>query len=289
MSEESAVVRARSYYDSRAADEFYFQVWGGEDIHVGIYEDREESIFDASRRTVRRMASRLSHRGPGTRVLDVGSGYGGAARHLAREKGLRVDCLNLSLLQNRRALRMNRDGGLDGRIRLMVADFENMPVAADSYDVVWSEDSLVHSADRRRVLEEVDRVLRPGGELLFTDLLESPDCPPEILAPIHARIHLESLGSFAGYRRAAAELGWRELAVIDLSRHLGEHYRRVGEALEERRPTLAADCDPDYLDNMEAGLRLWASAGSSGHLEWGIFHFRKEAQASAKDIRASAT
>ena len=26
------------YYDSAAADNFYFNIWGGEDIHIGIYD-----------------------------------------------------------------------------------------------------------------------------------------------------------------------------------------------------------------------------------------------------------
>ena len=34
---ESATTVARDYYNSSDADHFYAQVWGGEDIHVGMY------------------------------------------------------------------------------------------------------------------------------------------------------------------------------------------------------------------------------------------------------------
>ncbi|HCE41422.1 MAG TPA: SAM-dependent methyltransferase, partial [Alcanivorax sp.] len=47
----NAVNTARDYYNSDDADQFYARVWGGEDIHVGLYENDEEPIFDASRRT----------------------------------------------------------------------------------------------------------------------------------------------------------------------------------------------------------------------------------------------
>ncbi len=269
----TAVERARDYYNSESADHFYFQIWGGEHIHLGIYEG-DTSIREASLRTIRRMASLVTPGTAGRRALDVGSGYGGSARFLARRHGLEVDCLNLSLVQNRRTLRMNAEQDAAG-VRVLAADFEEMPLAAESYDLIWSQDSLVHSARRRRVLAEMDRVLAPGGEVVMTDLMASPSCPPETLGPILARIDLDSLGSFDSYRRTARELGWREAAVVDLSEQLPTHYRRVLEDLENRYDELVAGCDREYLDNMRRGLRLWVDAGRDGQLEWGILHFRK--------------
>ena len=38
------VETARSYYNSDDADNFYFHVWGGTDIHIGLYEIPGESI-----------------------------------------------------------------------------------------------------------------------------------------------------------------------------------------------------------------------------------------------------
>jgi sarcosine/dimethylglycine N-methyltransferase len=48
----TAVKTAQEYYNSDDADNFYFHVWGGEDIHVGIYQSPEEDIATASERTV---------------------------------------------------------------------------------------------------------------------------------------------------------------------------------------------------------------------------------------------
>ena len=53
------VAIAEEYYDSGDADKFYFDVWGGEDIHIGLY-DGTDDIKEASRRTVERMASKLT-------------------------------------------------------------------------------------------------------------------------------------------------------------------------------------------------------------------------------------
>ena len=72
--EQTATKTARDYYNSEDADLFYAQVWGGEDIHIGLYQQPDESIFDASRRTVEHMASRPRRPGAQTRVLDIGRG-----------------------------------------------------------------------------------------------------------------------------------------------------------------------------------------------------------------------
>jgi len=46
------VETARQYYNSDDADNFCFHVWGGEDIHIGLYALQGESIATARRRTV---------------------------------------------------------------------------------------------------------------------------------------------------------------------------------------------------------------------------------------------
>ena len=59
-----AVNIAREYYNSNDADNFYAIIWGGEDIHVGLYETENEPIVDASHRTVRHIANCLGDIGP---------------------------------------------------------------------------------------------------------------------------------------------------------------------------------------------------------------------------------
>lgn len=43
----AAVAQAEAYYDSPDADSFYFTIWGGEDIHIGMYESDDEPIVPA--------------------------------------------------------------------------------------------------------------------------------------------------------------------------------------------------------------------------------------------------
>lgn len=271
----NAVSVARDYYNSDDADNFYYEVWGGEDIHIGLYRSAEDSIASASEKTVAAMADELGLSERGAKIADFGAGYGGSARWLAREYGCHVSCVNLSEVQNERNRAITAESGLDDQIQVFDASFELAPLEDRAYDHVWSQDSLLHSADRTQVLREVDRILRPGGTFIFTDPMQADDCPDGVLQPVFDRLHLESLGSPGFYREAAARLGWKELGCRDLTAQLVAHYARVRHELISRRAGLADKISPAYVDRMIEGLANWVGAGSSGHLFWGILHFGK--------------
>jgi sarcosine/dimethylglycine N-methyltransferase len=270
------VAVTRDYYNSSDADNFYATIWGGEDIHVGLYREPGETIFAASRRTVETMAALLPPLKSDYTVLDLGSGYGGSARYLAQRFGCRVTCLNLSEIQNQTNRKLTTQAGLSDRIQVIDGSFEDLSFAAPaSYDVAWSQDAILHSGNRELVLREVDRVLKPGGCFIFTDPMQSDDCPTELLAPVLERIHLSSLGSPAFYRATAAKLGWQEGQWHDFLPDLIQHYTRVREEICQRQTELLNVCSPDYLTRMKAGLQHWIDAGTAKRLQWGIFLFRK--------------
>ncbi|HVX46011.1 MAG TPA: methyltransferase domain-containing protein [Mycobacteriales bacterium] len=268
----SAAVRtARDYYNSTDADSFYFSVWGGEDIHVGLYDAPDEEIAPASRRTVERMAGKLEL-GPDSHVLDIGSGYGGAARYLAGTYGCKVTCLNLSEVENQRNREFCAQQGLQDLIDVVDGSFEDLPFEDSHFDIVWSQDAMLHSGDRVRVLQEMSRVLRRNGEFIFTDPMAAQDCDRAALRPILDRLHLESMGSVDFYRRELTRLGMRSVDFEDHTAQLSTHYRRVLEETERHEATL--EVSTAYLTPMKIGLRHWVDGGNSGNLAWGIFHAR---------------
>ncbi len=273
--EDEVVATTRNYYNSADADRFYHEIWGGEDIHIGLYEKEGEPIFEASHRTVERIANMIEGLNEHTRVLDIGSGYGGSARHLARHFGCHVACLNLSEIQNERNREKNRAAGLELAINVVDGSFEDIPAPDESFDVIWSQDSILHSSQRARVFAEVNRVLAPGGQFIFTDPMCNPDTPRKDLMPILKRIHLDSLGSVEYYRDLAEGLDWEEADWVDLTDQLVNHYSRVHEELEARAAEVASIIGTDYIENMKAGLRHWVDGGKAGRLQWGILKFRK--------------
>ena len=268
-----ATKAAETYYDSSDADEFYFHVWGGEDIHVGLYEDGL-SIKEASERTVGALMEELGELTADDHVLDLGAGYGGAARRLNRRFGCKVTCLNVSETQNARNREMNEAGGYDG-VDVVYGNFEQLPFPDETFTVAWSQDAFLHSGRRMKVIGEVARVLKPGGRLVFTDPMQNPNAPADIMAPILSRIHLSDLASFDFYREAAKEHGLEVVAMHDLSPQLPRHYGQVRKDLESRRDEIEKLASKAYVERMLEGLGHWVNAGDAGHLAWGIMVLRK--------------
>ncbi|GJL55513.1 MAG: hypothetical protein NPIRA02_26450 [Nitrospirales bacterium] len=275
MTYSQTVDTAREYYNSSDADRFYATIWGGEDIHVGLYEKESDTISEASRRTVEKMASCVLGIDQKSRVLDIGSGYGGSARFLAKTFGCQVGCLNLSEIQNKRNRELNAIQGMSLSINVVDGSFEDIPLPDGSVDIVWSQDAILHSGNRKRVIEEVVRVLAKGGQFIFTDPMQSENCPSSSLKPILDRIHLDSLGSIPYYRKLATELGLKEIQVLDLSEQLANHYGRVLKEISAHRNTLIQVCSEGYVEKMKEGLQYWIDGGNAGHLTWGILHFQK--------------
>lgn len=270
-----AAAAVEAYYDSSDADIFYERVWGGEDIHIGIYEPGR-SIYESSRKTVELMASKLNRLNQSSRVLDLGAGYGGSARYLASAYGCHVTCLNLSDVQNEKNRLLNRQQQLDDNIEVLHGSFESIPAEAESFDIVWSQDAFLHSDRKSWVLREIHRVLKPGGQLIFSDPMQADDCPPDVLQPVYDRLNLESMGSFAFYRQHLKELCFEEVECKDLTIHLGTHYDRIGQQLKHQYDELSSDISQTYLDKMILGLDHWVAAENNGYLAWGILHFRKQ-------------
>jgi len=274
--EKTAVDKAEEYYNSTPADEFYFKIWGGDHIHVGIYNHSKESIKDASPRIVQMMASKLNLN-TNIKLLDLGSGYGGAARYLAKNFGFQVTCLNLSKNQNERNRGLNKKHDLDNLITVVEGNFEDIPFPEDSFDIVWSQDAIVHSANRELVVQEAVRVLNDSGEFIFTDLMQTNDCPKSILKPVLDRIQLDSLGSFGFYVEQGRKFGVKKTEVQDLSEHLTTHYQRVMEETQDRYVEMVEACGKEYIDKMIQGLKHWVEAGKNDYLSWGIVHMNKSA------------
>ena len=270
-----AVRVTKNYYDSDDAHNFYYTIWGGEDLHLGIYASEEDTIYEASRRTIRQMAEKSGFVGKKARVIDLGGGFSGSARFLAGNYGWEVVVLNLSEAENQRGRKMNKEQGLDHLIEVIDGSFNSIPYPDESFDIVWSQDAILHSDNRARVLDEAYRVLRPGGEMIFTDPMQADGCPEGVLQPIYERIHLLSLGSPGFYRDYAQKIGFTDMGFEALDDHLTSHYSRVLDEMERREDELVNVVSRQYIENMKKGLRHWIDGGQKGYLAWGVFHFKK--------------
>jgi ubiquinone/menaquinone biosynthesis C-methylase UbiE len=114
----------------------------------------------------------------GTRVLDVGCGFGGTIDHVAvRNPSCRVIGLNIDERQLRQARRLLASHGRapgGAATPFITGDGCRLPVAPATLDHVLAVECVFHFASRKSFFKEVARVLRPGGTLALSDFVLSP-------------------------------------------------------------------------------------------------------------------
>jgi SAM-dependent methyltransferase len=122
--------------------------------------------------------ARLAGLAPGMRVLDVGGGLGGPARPLAVEFGCRVTVVDLTETYVRAAAMLTARQGLTAHVEHRIGDALGLPFDDESFDVVWTQNSGMNSADKPRLYAGFHRVLRPGGVLAIQEPMAGPVRPP---------------------------------------------------------------------------------------------------------------
>ncbi len=165
----------------------------------------------------------------GAAVLEIGSGAGGTAMALVEGLGAGyvtgIDVEDV-VLDHARALIAAR--GLTGRIGLVKVVPGPLPFPPGTFDVVFSKDSIVHIHDKRALMAEVFRVLRPGGRFLASDWLAGSETPSAAMQAYVAAEGLDfGMATAAEYRAAMEAAGFVDV----VTRPRNEWYRR--EARDE--------------------------------------------------------
>ncbi|HMK98274.1 MAG TPA: class I SAM-dependent methyltransferase [Acidimicrobiales bacterium] len=104
----------------------------------------------------------------GADVLEVAPGPGYLAIEMARSGRVRVVGLDASATFVELATAAAREPGVGVEFR--VGDAADMPFEAGSFDLVVSQAAFKNFARPARALEEIHRVLRPGGRAIIQDM-----------------------------------------------------------------------------------------------------------------------
>ena len=204
----------------------------------------------------------------GLRVLDVAGGDGYWAG-LARRRGARAVSVDLS------RAKMTRGRRLAGPPALIEADALALPFAAGSFDRVMSICAIEHFDDGEAALDEMARVLRPGGELVMSaDALTSAAQWPHLYRAHCARYHVKRTYTHAALEKLLGDRGfdiaehvyqfraaWSQRLYLGLSAHGGRAGFNLAYPLaplvaaSDRRAGAAAGAEQGSIVLVRARLR----------------------------------
>ncbi|MFX1254952.1 MAG: SAM-dependent methyltransferase [Promethearchaeota archaeon] len=113
-------------------------------------------------------------------TLDLGSGFGGPARQMARATQMSILGIERVKSLQKFASKMVHQCGLDKQIQFILGDFNLIPQGDSIYNFIYALDSFLSINSTKSltlIFDRCWRMLRPGGYFLFTFL-----CPKENLA-----------------------------------------------------------------------------------------------------------
>jgi arsenite methyltransferase len=148
---------------------------------------------------------------PGEVVLDLGSGGGIDVLLSARRVGLAGKAYGLDMTDDMLALaRENQKKSGITNVEFLRGEIENIPLPANSVDVIISNCVINLSPDKDRVLREAFRVLKPGGRFAVSDVVVRGEVPAEIQKSL-----LLWVGCIAGALRDTDYVGKLEAAGFE--------------------------------------------------------------------------
>jgi ubiquinone/menaquinone biosynthesis C-methylase UbiE len=147
-------------------------------------------------------------------VLDLGSGAGFDCFLAARQVGPSGKVIGVDMTADMLArARANAEKVGISNVEFRLGEIEHLPVADASVDVVISNCVINLSPDKRAVLRDAFRVLRPGGRLAVSDIVATCELPQSV------RDDLGLISACIGGAAAIADLEamLRETGFVDVA------------------------------------------------------------------------
>lgn len=102
-------------------------------------------------------------------LLEIGCAKGDAAAYLVEENDCHITAVDISRELIEEAEREHRCVVNKGKLKFLCANAEELPLAEEYYDGIYSEAAFSPLSNKQKVIEEYFRLLKPGGRVLIND------------------------------------------------------------------------------------------------------------------------
>lgn len=259
--------RIIEHYD--AVSPYYQSLWG-EHIHHGYWIRGDESKETAQTQLIDHLAQ-LANIKTGSRILDIGCGFGGSSLYLANRYDAQVTGITISPVQVQMAKEAAAKVNLD--VSFLLMDAEEMQFA-QPFDLLWSVESISHYHDPRKFFTSAAKLLKPGGCFALTDWFQKDNLSAadkkKFIAPIEKGMMVE-LHRMNDYNDFLISSGLHVIHQQDLTLNCAKSWD-IGLDIIKRKTiwSLAVKLGAEFVTNLKA-FRAMRAGFASGNFVYGLF------------------
>ena len=301
----------KEYYSNKNISNFYKTVWGGECIHVGIYDlnentsisehkiesfDSTESIKHLIKTTIRNKCDimykliRMYNYNNNYNIADFGSGFGGTARFIVesfnnnstntRNNNIvhyyHIDCYDISKDNCHVNTTKTLKSIVYDKIKIYNRSFTDTLAKNNYYDFVISEDAFIHIDDKNDIFKEINRVLNKNGLLIFSDIIRTENANKKDIEEVCNRIGVSGIISDKEYLDLANKHGLKICNQIEYNEDMIKHYKNIKIIAEKTldKNNNNEDFIKDY-NKIINGLDNWIKHIELGNITIKIYIFTK--------------
>jgi cyclopropane fatty-acyl-phospholipid synthase-like methyltransferase len=199
-------------------------------------------------------------------LLDICSALGGPARYLAKNYGTKVVGLDITPEMIKEAKKRTEEQPFTDKIEYRIGSALDIPAKAETFDVVWGQDAWCYIRDKSRLLEEIKRVLKPGGTLGFTDWIwgsvETPESRADYLMEFMV---FPDMQTFDGYSKLIEDFGMNIEEEEDLGDNFAKHMDIYLSILQKNKDNIINEFGNELYLEAEKGVVAWNNAA---HNKW---------------------
>jgi len=203
--------------------------------HFGIRPEGVAGISELEAQlSLHRVMAEIGQFKIGEKALDAGCGGGKVALDMAKSFGLQVTGISITPTDIETATRRAKECGFDGRVNFVEMDYARISFPDNTFDVVYTTETLSHALDIDLALSELFRVCKPGGRVVFCEYEMQQDAAFTLRQRKIRDITLEEGSMPAMYQlrvgafdRKMKARGFQAVKVMDVSTLMEQSYKRL--------------------------------------------------------------
>jgi len=216
-------VDVENYYDQ--TEVHYRMFWKFEQakgLHYGVWDKSSKSLNEAILNT-NFLLMKLGEIKPDNLVLDCGCGIGGSAIYLAKKLGCKVSGVTLSQKQANIATAFAKKEGVDHLVSFCQKNYLETGFSDNSFDIIWAIESFSSSTDKELFFKEMQRILRPGGKILFADYFKPSPYNIDADADMQTMLNgwaISDILSIDELKKLAGENNFKVVKISDVTKNV---------------------------------------------------------------------